>query len=74
VGFSRSATPAHVQDLLQQDGDLLRALVQDNAQVLVCGGRPMAANVAAVMDALLLPLGLSVHALRASDRYLEDTY
>ncbi len=74
VAFSRSATPAHVQDLLQQDGDLLRSLLQENAQVLVCGGRPMAANVAAMMDTLLLPSGLRVQTLRASDRYLEDTY
>ena len=74
VAFSRSVTPAHVQDLLQQDGDLLRSLLQGDAQVLVCGGRAMAADVAALMDALLLPLGLSVQALRASDRYLEDTY
>jgi len=74
VAFSRSEAPAHVQDLLRQDSDLLQTLLRDDAQVLVCGGRPMAADVAAVMDALLRPLGLSVQALRASDRYLEDTY
>ncbi len=74
VAFSRAATPEYVQDLLLHDGDMLRSLLQENAQVLVCGGRPMATDVAVAMDALLLPLGLTVQALRSSDRYLEDTY
>ncbi len=74
VAFSRAATPEYVQDLLQQDGDLLRSLLQDNAHVLVCGGRAMAADVATMIDALLLPLGLTVQTLRSSDSYLEDTY
>ncbi len=74
VAFSRSASPEHVQDLLQEDAALLQELLHDDAQVLVCGARAMAADVEIVMNTLLRPLALTVAALRQRDRYHEDTY
>ena len=44
------------------------------ARVLVCGSIAMGRAVAAEMDALLAPVGLSVATLRAEGRYVEDIY
>lgn len=74
VGFSRSTQPAYVQDKLIEDAAQVRSLIAQNGQVLLCGGRPMAHDVAIAMNTILAPLSLDVAALKKLGRYLEDTY
>lgn len=74
VAFSRGAEPAYVQDKLLQDADQIRTLIKADAQILICGGRAMASDVATTLNTLLAPVALDVAALKKSGRYLEDTY
>lgn len=72
--FSRVEGGGYVQDRLRMDGDRLRTLVADGAQVVVCGGRDMAAGVTEVLGELLAPAGLTPATLRVEGRYVEDVY
>ncbi|WP_417548112.1 PepSY domain-containing protein [Marinobacter segnicrescens] len=72
--FSRSDERAYVQDKLKQDESAVRQMVNAGAQILVCGGKDMAAGVKQVIDEILKPLATDVEALRADGRYLEDVY
>lgn len=74
LAFSQAATPMYVQDRLRRDASALAALLQDGAQVLVCGSRGMAAGVRGVLEPLLQQLGSSVEKLRLQGRYREDVY
>lgn len=74
LAFSRSPQPAYVQDKLIEDADHVRKLIAENGQVLICGGRPMAHDVATAMNTILAPLSLDVATLKKLGRYLEDTY
>ena len=55
-------------------GRVLRALIASGAQVMVCGGRDMAAGVAEAITDVLAPIGLTPVALKAQGRYAEDVY
>jgi sulfite reductase (NADPH) flavoprotein alpha-component len=72
--FSRVKGGGYVQDRLRADADRLRALIGAGAQVLVCGGRAMAAEVKEVLGELLAPTGLTPGLLQSEGRYLEDVY
>ena len=72
--FSRSDERAYVQDKLMQDQVAVREMVEKGAQILVCGGRDMAAGVKQVIEDILKPLRTDVETLRAEGRYLEDVY
>ncbi|MGC8121042.1 PepSY domain-containing protein [Marinobacter sp. VGCF2001] len=74
TAFSRSDEKAYVQDKLRQDQTALRQMVDTGAQILVCGGRDMAAGVKQVFEEILRPLSLGVEDLREQGRYLEDVY
>jgi sulfite reductase (NADPH) flavoprotein alpha-component len=74
TAFSRSDERAYVQDKLRQDQMALRQMINAGAQILVCGGRDMAAGVRQVIDDILKPLATDVETLRADGRYLEDVY
>lgn len=74
TAFSRSDERAYVQDKLRQDQRAVRQMVNAGAQILVCGGRDMAAGVRQVIEDILKPLAIDVEALRAQGRYLEDVY
>ncbi|WP_411184952.1 FAD-binding oxidoreductase [Pseudomonas sp.] len=74
LAFSQAAKPMYVQDRLLQDADKLVALLQQGAQVLVCGSRDMAAGVRNVLEPLLQQLGLNIDQLRQQGRYREDVY
>lgn len=74
TAFSRVADRAYVQDRLRRDAAHLRDQIARGGQVLVCGGAAMARAVAAEFEAAIAPLGLSVAALKAEGRYLEDVY
>lgn len=72
--FSRVTGGGYVQDRLRADADRLRALIGAGAQVLVCGGREMAAGVKETLGELLVPAGLTPGLLKDQGRYLEDVY
>jgi sulfite reductase (NADPH) flavoprotein alpha-component len=74
TAFSRVHDRAYVQDRLRRDAAHLAEQVKRGGQVLVCGSIAMARAVAVEFDSALAPLGLSVAALRAEGRYLEDVY
>lgn len=72
--FSQGPTPGYVQDLLREDGASVRTLLQQGAQVLVCGSREMAAGVRAVLESLLAEMGSNLDQLKAQGRFREDVY
>ncbi|GEO87030.1 MULTISPECIES: PepSY domain-containing protein [Alphaproteobacteria] len=74
TAFSRSANPAYVQDILRKDAARIGKLIAAGGQVLVCGGRDMAAGVAAALSEILMPQGVSLATLKAEGRYAEDVY
>jgi sulfite reductase (NADPH) flavoprotein alpha-component len=74
TAFSRTPARAWVQDALRADAARIARLIADGAQVLVCGGRGMAAGVAEALDEILMPAGLTPAMLKAQGRYVEDIY
>jgi sulfite reductase (NADPH) flavoprotein alpha-component len=74
IACSRMDERAYVQDLLRRDGPEIAAMIEKGAQVLVCGGRGMAAGVAQALHDILTPHGLCPIRLKAEGRYAEDVY
>ena len=74
TAVSRGARPHYVQDALRADGAEVARLIAAGARVMVCGGRDMAAGVAAALQDILAPAGLSPALLKAEGRYAEDIY
>ncbi len=74
TAFSRGADRVYVQDRLRQDAAALRKMVADGAQIMVCGGRDMAAGVMAALGDVLASIGLDTATLKAQGRYAEDVY
>ena len=72
--FSRSSDRAYVQDKISLDGEKLRQLIINDAQILVCGGRDMANSIVTALNDILAPLDISVATLKAQGRYREDVY
>jgi sulfite reductase (NADPH) flavoprotein alpha-component len=72
--FSRSAERLYVQDALRHDAARLGRLISEGAQVLVCGGRDMAAGVNTALTEILAPMNLTPATLKAQNRYVEDVY
>jgi sulfite reductase (NADPH) flavoprotein alpha-component len=72
--YSQGPMPGYVQDRLQADAASVRALLQQGAQVLVCGSREMAAGVRAVLETLLAEMGSNLDQLKAQGRFREDVY
>ena len=57
IAVSRGARPHYVQDALRNEAASIAGLVLDGARVMVCGGRDMAAGVAAALTDILAPPG-----------------
>lgn len=74
TAFSRTSARAYVQDALRADTARIARLIGEGAQVLVCGGRAMAAGVADALADILAPAGLTPALLQVEGRYVEDTY
>jgi len=74
TAFSRTANPAYVQDILRKDGARIGKLIAAGGQILVCGGREMAAGVATALSDILTPQGVNLATLKAEGRYAEDVY
>lgn len=74
TAFSRAAERAYLQDKVEADAEVLRAMVHSGAQVMVVGSREMAREVMAAFDRVLAPIALSAAKLKADGRYVEDIY
>jgi len=74
AAFSRTETRTYVQDILRRDRARVARLIANGAQVLVCGGRDMAAGVAEAMTDILASQGLTPAMLKSDGRYAEDVY
>lgn len=74
TAFSRTGTRTYVQDALRHDAVNIANLIGSGAQVLVCGGRDMAAGVTNALTDILAPIGLTPALMKAEGRYVEDTY
>ena len=74
TAFSRTEGGFYVQDRLAAEASVIRDLIKHGAQVMVCGGRDMAIDVADVISTAIKPLGLDVLKLKTEGRYLEDVY
>ncbi len=74
IAASRLKQVDYVQHILQRDAANVAAQIKNGAQVLVCGGRDMAAGVAEALHEILAPHGLEPARLKAQGRYLEDVY
>ncbi|MCZ4288629.1 PepSY domain-containing protein [Hoeflea alexandrii] len=74
AAFSRTEARTYVQDILRRDRARVARLIANGAQVLVCGGRDMAAGVAEAMTDILAPQGLTPAKLKSEGRYAEDVY
>lgn len=74
TAFSRSTESAYVQDRIAEDATSVRQLVERGGQILVCGGRDMAAGVKQTINGILQPLRIDTEWLKAKGRYLEDVY
>lgn len=72
--FSRTSERAYVQDKITLDGEKLRKLIENDAQILVCGGRDMANSIKTALNGIIAPLGIDVTTLKAQGRYREDVY
>lgn len=72
--FSRISQGAYVQNKITEDDVVLRQLIGEGAQFLICGGRNMASSVAVAVDKVIAPLGGDVATLKAQGRYREDVY
>ncbi len=72
--FSHDEKHSYVQDKISLDGEELRSLIKDGAQILVCGGRNMANSVAATISEIIAPVGMDLATLKAQGRYREDVY
>lgn len=74
IACSRARDRAYVQDMVRRDAVKIVALIEDGAQILVCGGREMASGVAQALHDVLTPHGLCPVELKAEGRYAEDVY
>jgi len=74
TAFSRTQESAYVQDKINEDAPNVRRMIEMGAQILVCGGSNMAAEVREVINNILEPLKTDVEKLKQEGRYLEDVY
>ncbi|HQZ02216.1 PepSY domain-containing protein [Dokdonella sp.] len=72
--FSRVEQGAYVQDRVLDNASQIRRLIEDGAQILVCGSRAMAASIMHALDAILATIDLDVRTLERQGRYREDVF
>ncbi|NYT64248.1 hypothetical protein H0A66_18195, partial [Alcaligenaceae bacterium] len=74
AAFSRVKEGTYIQDRLMDDAMQMRQLIENGAQILVCGSRAMAASITQAINEILIPLGLDVETLKLQGRYREDVF
>lgn len=72
--FSRVKEGAYVQHRVLDNATEIRGLIEEGAQILVCGSRAMAASIMQALDGILSPIDLDVRALKLQGRYREDVF
>ncbi len=72
--FSRCDDNAYVQDRLRSASNTVAQHLNQGATIMVCGSSRMAKAVAEEIEIISATIGLSLHELRLSGRYLEDIY
>lgn len=72
--FSRVKERGYVQDRVLDNALQIRRLIENGAQILVCGSRAMAASIMQALDGILSPIDLDVRALKLQGRYREDVF
>lgn len=72
--FSRIAAGCYVQDKITQDSAKIKELIRQDAQIMICGGTRMAADVEGAFDRIARSIGSSVEKLKSQNRYVEDIY
>ncbi len=74
VAFSRGKAKTYVQDLLREDKDKIRQLLLVDAEIMICGGREMAAGVEDALELILSATNMSLAEIKNAHRYREDVY
>ena len=74
IAVSRGARPHYVQDALRAEAAEVTEAIRAGARIMVCGGRDMAQGVAAALEEILAPMGLTPAMLGAGGRYVRDVY
>ncbi|MFQ5623598.1 MAG: PepSY domain-containing protein [Paracoccaceae bacterium] len=74
TAFSRTGACSYVQDRLREEAGHLREMLRCGASIMVCGGDEMARAVMAEIDAVLMPLHLSVARLKQHGQYFEEVF
>ena len=72
--FSRVKEGGYVQDRVLDHASQIRRLIENGAQILVCGSRAMATGIMHAVDGILSPLNLDVQTLKLQGRYREDVF
>lgn len=72
--FSRVQNGCYVQDKLSLNSQKIKALIKQNAQIMVCGGTQMANEVEIVINKIAGSAGSDIKKLKAQRRYIEDIY
>lgn len=72
--FSRVKEGGFVQDRVLNNATEMRGMIENGAQILVCGSRAMAVSIRQAMDRILSPVGIDVQTLKLQGRYREDVY
>jgi len=74
TAYSRQEPHHYVQDSLKINAGRILQLLTGGAQIMVCGGREMAAGVRETLAEMLSASGQSPATLKAEGRYAEDVY
>lgn len=74
AAFSRVKEGAYVQHRVLDNASGIRELVEDGAQILVCGSRAMATGIQQALDGILSSIHLDVRTLKLQGRYREDVF
>ncbi len=74
TAFSRSSAPAYVTSRLRDNAEDIRGLVEQGADIMICGGLKMATDVGDVLDSILCQPGMTLAEVRARKGYLQDVY
>ena len=74
AAFSRVKEASYVQHRVLGNAPEIRGLIEDGAQILVCGSRVMATSIQQALDGILSPINLDVRTLKLQGRYREDVF
>ncbi|GIX64097.1 flavodoxin-like protein [Babesia caballi] len=71
IAYSRTNKPMYVQHLLQKHVEEVRAVLDSGGVLCVCGGKPMGAQVKAIVQHFM---GCEIEDLKAKGQYIEELW